>query len=259
LITPCFTKKKTFWHVYCFYVDPILAYYWRSKKMKLIYKLAAISAALLANVAHANLITNGNFELGNQGFTSQLTYAPLSGVPESVYTVADVPSVWHPRFVDFADHTPGTGNTLMMMINGSTTAGTAGWRSSSIAVTAGTNYTFSGWAATLFSDSIAVEAFLRDGQGTEFQLGSAVITPITLGQWTAFSGATTWTASTTGSITLQIRSNSTQFGGNDYALDDLSFVADPTSPPGPPNQVPLPKSLWLLIAGGLGIVMLRKK
>jgi hypothetical protein len=220
--------------------------------------LAAISAALLVNFAHANLIDNGNFELGNQDFTSQLTYAPSSGVPQGVYTVADLPSVWHPFFVNFDDHTPGVGNTQMMMINGATTPGTDGWRSSSIAVSAGTSYTFGGWAATLFRDSISVEAFLVDGQGIEFQLGSSLISSINVGQWTPFSGPTSWTASTAGSITLHIRSNSTAFGGNDYALDDLSFIADPASPPGPPNPVPLPAPLWLVIAGGLGLMLKRR-
>jgi len=67
-----------------------------------------------------NLIVNGDFELGNQDFTSDYTVA-TDLTPEGTYAVGTSPTTFHSGFSNCTDHTSGTGN--MMVVNGSTTVG----------------------------------------------------------------------------------------------------------------------------------------
>ena len=60
-----------------------------------------------------NLVVNGDFELGNTGFSSDYTYvADIPGnqsemVPEGTYTVINNPNLVHTGFSACNDHTPG--------------------------------------------------------------------------------------------------------------------------------------------------------
>ena len=70
-----------------------------------------------------NLITNGDFEDGNSGFTTEYTYlnpsstGPWTLGPEYMYTVSTNPNLYHSAWTSFGDHTTGDGK--MMIVNGS--------------------------------------------------------------------------------------------------------------------------------------------
>lgn len=82
--------------------------------------LGVVPAATVG--ANGNLITNGGFEDGNTGFTTEYTYLDPSVTggwtlgPEYMYTVSTDPSLYHSAWSSFGDHTSGTGN--MMIVNG---------------------------------------------------------------------------------------------------------------------------------------------
>src|SRR4030095_8021391 len=119
---------------------------------KLTIPLACIAGfALAVSQASAALIVNGNFELGNAGFTSGYTFDNSAnglagggedGFGAGKYSVVNNPNSSHSAFVSVGDHT--TGSALMMVVNGSTVANKNVW-SGTVAppLILGTTYQFS--------------------------------------------------------------------------------------------------------------------
>ena len=56
-------------------------------------------AALPAQSEPGNLLLNGDFELGDTGFSSDYTYSPAANTTESQYTIRTNPSPWNASFV----------------------------------------------------------------------------------------------------------------------------------------------------------------
>ena len=191
----------------------------------------------LAN-AEANLIANGDFEQGNTGFTSSYLYNPLgsqSGA-EGDYYVGDNSKAWNGNFpIAMYDHTTGSG--LMLLANGSNNR-SAVWQQT-VNVAAGVEYAFSGWIASLYSQSLPLLDFLVDGQS----IGSDLTSNVT---WTQFTSS--WVASQSGTATLSIRDLNTAWLGNDFALDDLSVEA-----------IPEPAAASLCGVAAYGVIWMRKR
>jgi hypothetical protein len=82
-----------------------------------------VALAAPAYAVPVNLITNGDFEAGNTGFTSG--YSPVTDIyqnslePPLVYAIGTSPNLYHSAWLNFGDHTSGTGK--MMIVNGTTT------------------------------------------------------------------------------------------------------------------------------------------
>ena len=72
-----------------------------------------------------NLITNGNFSLGNTGFTSQYLYTN-NNTAAAEYFIGTDPSAWYFAHSPCTDHTSGIGN--MMMVNGSAIPNLEVWK-----------------------------------------------------------------------------------------------------------------------------------
>src|SRR5207247_2539542 len=89
----------------------------------------------------------------------------------------------------------------------------------------GTVYQFGAWAASAHPSAPANIQFFVNGTmiGQNLQLTSNV------GQWQFLSAP--WTADTTTAI-VEIRNFVDAYIGNDFALDDISFVATDTFEPG---------------------------
>ncbi|WP_299477860.1 VPLPA-CTERM sorting domain-containing protein [uncultured Roseibium sp.] len=218
--------------------------------MRKVVKISAIIAANLLFIASAHaatidLVSNGYFEAGNIGFNSEHTFV-TSNSPAGQYTVGTDPKAFNGNFSSFGDKTSGSGN--MMIINGSTSVGTVAWEQT-VGVTAGQTYEFSIWIANAFTSGNSLLDLVANG----VNVGSANTTQGVTGVWEQFSGS--WTASTSGNIAIQLIENSTAFGGNDYALDDISFTTDMSAA----TPVPLPASAWLLITGLAGVFGLSRK
>src|SRR6056297_34756 len=203
----------------------------------------ALTLTMATSASGATLLANGDFEAGNTGFTSGLTFVSGVNTGAAQYTVGTNPQAFNGLFVALGDNTSGSGN--MRSVNGSTTAGDVVW-SETVSVTANNSYTFGGWIADVFSGQSAV-SFAINGTA----LGQ-ITAPSTAGVWDAFSFS--WSSGTATSATLELLQQTTAFGGNDYALDDLSFSRDQALPP-----VPLPAAGWLLIAGLAGLAGLGRR
>jgi hypothetical protein len=216
------------------------------------YSTCRRAACIVGGIASANVLPNGNFEQGNVGFTTPLNLNVGSGYAASEYTVASNPAAWHNAFTAFDDHTPGVGNNLMMIVNGSATPNEIVWQSAPIMLMAGTSYNFAAWTAAAYPDPTTLFASLVDSTGAAVSLGSASTTNVG-GQWVAFTGASVYVAATSQTISLIIRNSTGAASGNDFVLDDISFTALPAT-----NGVPVGAPLALMLLGLLGIKRLRR-
>ncbi|MBC8139802.1 MAG: PEP-CTERM sorting domain-containing protein [Fibrella sp.] len=191
--------------------------------------------------AQANLITNADFSAGNTGFTSDYTFV-TSNIAITEYGVVTDPQTWNTNLFSFGDHTPGPGG-LMLVANGSSTAGLSVWRQTIATVTPNTTYLFSGFVASAFNQTAPVMEFLA---GTT-SLGTITPSIATPGTYAFFSGA--WNSGSNTSVVLRIVDNNLEPQGNDVVIDDLSFVA-----------VPEASTVSLIgLSGFVGMVMLRRR
>jgi gliding motility-associated-like protein len=167
-----------------------------------------------------DLVVNGKFENGATGFTTDYisgtggTWGLLSNPGQ--YAVSTSPSNVHNNFNFCGDHT--TGNGKMYIANGSDLANTIVW-SQTIAVQPNTNYNFSTWVTSVenTSNPAILQFFVNN-----IQIGN-VFSPTTNGcDWTQFYNL--WNSGSNTTATISIKNQNTDGGGNDFALDDISFI-----------------------------------
>ena len=169
-----------------------------------------------------NKVSNGDFQSGNMGFTSQYRYvAPGYNAlwPESVYTVVYDASTCHDNFPQQQyDHTYGTTNGRYMAINGAGTPNTIVW-SQTATVKPNTDYVFSAWAASITNEAPAELQFNING----VLLGTPFILPgIRQSPWLQFY--TIWNSGSSTSVVITIVNQVVATSGNDFALDDIFFA-----------------------------------
>ncbi|MFT4666256.1 MAG: gliding motility-associated-like protein [Polaribacter sp.] len=169
-----------------------------------------------------NLVTNGDFEMGDTGFTTdyvngydslpQQTWGPLGY--EGTYVVLNDPVESHSNFAPCVDHTSGTGN--MMISNGSGVAGESIW-CQFVSIEPNTDYLFSTWVATMVSENPANLQFSVNG----FLIGTPFTAPFLTCDWQQFSS--TWNSGVSVIAELCISNQNTVLSGNDFAIDDIYF------------------------------------
>ena len=168
----------------------------------------------------ANQIVNGGFESGNTGFTTQYiagtggTWGLLSN--PGTYAITTSPNLVHSNFSSCADHTVAPG-VNMYVANGASTANTQVW-CQTIPVQPNTTYQFGTWVSSVVADpNVAQLQFTINGSplGTTFSPNS---TPCS---WSQF--AQNWLSNATTSAQICIVNQNTAGGGNDFAIDDITF------------------------------------
>jgi gliding motility-associated-like protein len=166
-----------------------------------------------------NLVNNGDFSLGNTGFTSTYTYVTGAGslLPASTYGVTTNVTLIHPGAVSFGDHTTGTGN--MMAVNGSGTP-TSIW-CQTIPVTPFTDYNFSAWVANWSTASTGLAAPILQFQINGGLIGTSITLTSPAATWVNFFA--TWNSGTSTTANICIYDLCTALTGNDFVLDDISF------------------------------------
>ena len=190
------------------------------KVFLLIFAIALHLVVLNAQTPCPNLVQNGDFELGNTGFTSRLA-ANCTCTSESFCVTTNF-SLKCTGWPNFADHTPtGVGNYLL--IDGSATSATDVW-STTVKVTPGDPYTFSFWVASVYPTA---QQILDLGM----MVNGVNVKPITFSQtspeWTNYTFSGICPVDVT-SLPIAIR----QINGggfNDFGIDDVSFTACSTS------------------------------
>jgi len=197
-------------------------------------------ALVAASTAGAATVPNGDFSGGNSGFTSDYSFGPaVTG--SQYYDVQANAQTIHPSYVSFGDHTTGTG--LYLIANGAENANASVYRSASIAVLAGTTYSFGAFLANAYPDSPAsIDFRVALGAGPATSIGSFTI-PVGSGIWnsaaqTFFTGAAT-------SVFLSFVDLNLAPGGNDFAIDDITLTQV--------NAVPEP-AMWSMMIVGFGLV-----
>lgn len=176
-----------------------------------------LSAQLIPNTG-SNLITNGDFESGNTGFTTQYTYVvgtgPMAIWAEGTYAVGTSPLSYHMNFDPCTDHTSGSGN--MMIVNGSGSLSQI-W-CQTITVNPNTYYVFNAWATSVENASPAILQFAIEGN----LIGSPLNLSTTTCDWENFYAI--WFSGSETSVDICVTDQNTTLSGNDFALDDISFI-----------------------------------
>lgn len=178
-------------------------------------------SAIAPNYDSVELIFNGDFSLGAVGFTSDYEYVSEKGSrtlwDEGKYAVGTCPRDYHFDFRNNGDHTTGTGN--MLIVNGSTDNSKYAWKQT-VYVEKGKTYEFSSWFISVSghgsADKNDIEYYIN---GTT-NLGTYDKTE---NGWERYYWR--YTATKTGPIELKIRTMSAASGGNDFAIDDISFTS----------------------------------
>jgi len=172
-----------------------------------------------------NLIGNPGFENGTSGFYSDYGYSltNTSGT-QFAYGIVTNPSTWYNKFTTCGDKTTGTGN--MLVADGATIANSVIW-SQTVPVETSKTYNFSFWVQNIGDGSFAAFQVLVNGSPMTISPVSATNT-VTAGtpatttcNWTKITG--TWNSSAATLATIKIIDTNISSGGNDFAIDDLSF------------------------------------
>ena len=175
-------------------------------------------SSIAPNYDSAELIFNGDFSLGAVGFTSDYGYVSETGSralwDEGKYSVGINPSYYHTGWINRGDHSSGTGN--MLIVNGNIDNSKYVWKQS-VYVEKGKTYEFSAWFIDV-SNGI-------DKNAIEYNIGGTSNKgeyDKTENGWDRYYWR--YTATETGQIMLKIRTMSAAAGGNDFAIDDISFT-----------------------------------
>ena len=163
-----------------------------------------------------NLVINGDFSDGNTGFSTDYANIPTSdGLQQGVYGITTNSNLWFNSLSSCSDHTGG-GN--FMVADGSISNGgnDSVW-CQTIPVLAGENFIFSFAALSVSSGSPANFEVTINGVA----IGTTTLDFSTC-NWIQSSFPWTSGSATTANICIYNR-NTTSFG-NDFGIDDISFV-----------------------------------
>ena len=173
-----------------------------------------------SNSPSSNMVTNGDFSLGNTGFTSDYTYvANAGGGAQGIFGVATTAVSWFQFFASCnVEHTNGTGK--MMIFDGSTSnAGNDKAWGQTIAVQPNQTYTFSYWIQTVS---------LPNPANIEIKINGVVIgtnlAPSTECNWALRTY--TWNSGAATSAQIALYDKVIASGGNDFSIDDISFTTN---------------------------------
>ena len=167
-----------------------------------------------------NMIVNSGFESGNTGFSTSYTlgnggsWGMLSN--PGTYAITTSPNLVHNNFSSCQDHTASPG-VNMLVVNGASTPNTQVW-CQTVPIEPATTYQFGTWVTSALTDpTVAQLQFSINGA----PLGS-IFSPTSQGcNWTQFTQ--NWTSGMVTSAQICIVNQNTSGGGNDFAIDDISF------------------------------------
>jgi hypothetical protein len=172
-----------------------------------------------------NLITNGDFYLGNVGFLSDYTYiSPQPNIlrDPGTYTIDTSPAKVHNSWADYGDYSTGSGNMLIVNAacndgggSGCDSAVQVVWQQT-VPVFPNTEYVFTYHLSSSYATNLA---YIKTSiNGTE--LGQQYA-PGTTGIWQEVSY--NWNSGTSTSATIILEDLTRQYSGDDFAIDDISL------------------------------------
>lgn len=170
-----------------------------------------------SNSSPINQVYNGDFSLGNVGFSTDYKFIANAGTNgvQKAYGIVPIAYQWFQFFPDCTDHTTANGN--MMVVDGSTSnAGNDKVWGQTITVLPNQNYRFSYWLQTIATPSPAIIEVMINGAS----VGIATA-PVTNCGWVEYSYV--WNSGTATSAVISLYDRVIISGGNDFSLDDISF------------------------------------
>jgi outer membrane protein OmpA-like peptidoglycan-associated protein len=203
------------------------------------------------NIKVINLITNGNFENGNKGFSSDFIYSRENLKPGE-YTVTDKASALNSDYKNpvGGDHTSGRG--IYLIVDSDGIPGKKVWRTT-VNIIPNSTYTFSAFFCNLYKNRGSNSGFIINGMqiGGEpmnndckikftvsgEQAGETDKDIFHLFRWIRASNS--WYSGThSGKVEISIENLNYKSSGNDLALDDIEFTFIETMPLGykPPKR-----------------------
>lgn len=203
-----------------------------------ILAISMLVLLLAISAAAQNLLTNGNFEAGNTGFTTDYTYIPGDGTHHTEigdYSVINNPATAFTNgYLSYGDHTTGSG--LMFFADGA--APSLNVWGENLNLAAGM-YSFTGWAADpdpSLGNAATLGLFLNGTQtGGTFSFAQ-------VGQWEEWT--VQFNVTSPGNSFVSIRDTNPNDGSfDDFTLDDLSLTQ------GGGGTTPEPASLALMGSG----------
>jgi len=176
--------------------------------------LATTTYTVTVGQPTGNLVFNGDFTQGNVGFSSDYTYATQLN-PSGLYSIVTDANTVHNAFQGIG-HTGNAPQDSFMVVNGAGTPNLNVW-CQTVSVSPNTDYFFGAWVSTVVANNPAILQFSINGQ----VLGSPFTAPFNINNWSQFYE--TWNAGSSTSATICVVNQNTTTGGNDFALDDITF------------------------------------
>jgi hypothetical protein len=174
----------------------------------------ALVLLLLAGSVFGNLIYNGDFELGNTGFTTQYTYSFDLTVSGTI-VVGENPNSYHPWAASYGDHSSGFGR--MLIANGATETGRIVWEQT-VSVDPDTEYIFFYWLSNWTDDDIRLAQIQCLINGLHAGLGFA---PAAVGEWKFVYHR--WNSGTNTEAKIRLINRIRAEVSNDFAIDDIGM------------------------------------
>jgi len=176
--------------------------------------VAVLALFVPAGTVYAGLIVNGDFELGNTGFTTQYTYTTDLTASRTIVVGAD-PQLYNPRAVSCRDHTSGYGN--MLVANGAEDADIAVWQQT-VSVTPNTQYVFCYWLSTWSDSDVRLAEIKCQINGADIGIGFA---PAPAGEWTFIFYR--WNSGANSQAIIRLVNRNLAQVSNDFAIDDIDL------------------------------------
>lgn len=172
-----------------------------------------------------NLVTNGNFSMGNIGFASDLLYS--NSCSAGAYWVDDM----------FSDKCPGWGGTMggnpgnFLMIDGFTTGTNFNLWRQAVSLLPGRTYKLCFETTTPFGFPFNMNIGIKDGSST-FHLIATEIIPASFGSWVPHTVSITVPSTLIGPFTIQFNQTALDTTGySDFGIDNICLTEDKKQDP----------------------------
>lgn len=164
-----------------------------------------------------NLVTNGDFSLSNNGFTTNLIYSATGTSNPGSYAVRSQANSFWAGGCSVLDHSPG-GGTSMLCVDGKTTGSTIAWEQTVANIQKNKNYFLSFYIRLAVCSQAGLHPTLLVFINAS-QTGDTIC--ITDGSWRKISYA--WNSGNASNAVIQLIDSTQGGNGNDFIIDDIQF------------------------------------